>query len=195
MENNSSQMSFKSEDEYKKDVIAALSADFDIEAEAEGEWPWSNNRYKLDFLLTPKPHLVDKGFDASVFGIEVKSPLGCKEKDKKLLDAVIQAHSYTMCRFNGKIPSFVLIYPEIKYFFLKHPELPIGECPEDYESYQEVRTVRRLMQRANVGELRLLPGDNYKIFFGDCRYYDTKRGRSKIKNLGMVRRIGSQKVN
>ena len=182
----------KNEEEYKKEVVAALSNDFFIEPEVSGTWPLDGRICRLDFLLSPKPHLIAKGFDAETFGIEVKSP-SSKESVKKLLDCVLQAYTYTLCSFNGKQPSFVLIYPEIKEFF--HHDFVNKYKGLEINKYtgREIALIRQLMQRSNVGELAIK--ENYfKIFFSNSYYYDSNKGRSTIKNLGMVRRIGSKKI-
>ena len=182
----------KNEDDYKKEVVASLSNDFFIEPEVVGTWPLDGKTCRLDFLLSPKPHLVEKGFDAETFGIEVKSPTS-KESVKKLLDCVLQAYTYTLCSFNQKQPAFVLIYPEIKTFF--HHDFVYKYKENEINKYtgREIALIRQLMQRSNVGELTIRD-DYFRIFFSNSYFYDSKKGRSTIKNLGMVKRIGSKKI-
>ena len=181
----------KSEEEYKEEIVKELSADFFIEPEAEGKWPLDGRTCRLDFLLTPKPHLVENGFDAETFGIEVKSPKS-KESVKKLLDCILQAYTYTLCEFTGRQPAFVVIYPEIKEFFQYDFENKYKNNEINKFTNSEVRLIKQLMQRANIGEIKI-KHNYFKIFFTDCYFYDKLKGRSKIKNLGMVRRIGSKK--
>lgn len=173
---------YKTEPEYRKDIEKALTADFIIKPEQWVTWPIENKEIRVDFIIEPKEHLKKNGFEANKIAIEVKSPIA-KESVKKLLDCISQAHSYTMCKHEGSYIDFILIYPEIHNFFSHDGTHNIGE----------IRLLHRIMQRANIGALKLT-NDSYKISFADCRYYSPEKGRSEIKNLGQVRRIGSRKM-
>jgi hypothetical protein len=177
----------------KRDLVALLADDFEIIPEAEGLWPLDGSKCRLDFLLRPKPHIVEIGFRATVFGIEVKSPVS-SESVKKLLDCVMQSYTYTLCEFCGVRPDFVLIYPEVNHFF-EHDFLKKykGDERNKYRP-EEVRMVRRIMQRANVGELAVSERYRYEIHFAASRYFDPVRGQTHVENLGTTRRVGSRKT-
>ena len=185
---------YKTEDEYKKDVIKALEKDFILIPEAEVTWPHPAIKPSfVDFMAHPKDHLVKNGFDAKNVVIEVKSPI-CKTKEsiKKLLDCISQAQSYTLCKYKDSYINFALVYPEIDLFY--DYDLHYKNFKEPQKHYKkDTLLLHRMMQRANVGSLHITE-KSYLISFSSCRFYSPERGRSKIKNLGMVRRIGSRKV-
>ncbi len=186
-------MPIKSEPDLKRELVAFLADDFDITPEAEGRWPLDGSICRLDFLLRPKPHLIEKGFKAAAFGIEVKSPIS-SESVKKLLDCVLQSYTYTLCEFSGVRPDFVLIYPEAQCFFDYDFKNKYKNDERNKYRPEEVRMVRRIMQRANVGELVLSERHHYEIKFAASRYFDSVRGQTRIENLGTIRRVGSRKL-
>lgn len=186
-------MLIKPEPDLKRDLVALLADDFEIIPEAEGRWPLDGSKCALDFLLRPKPHIVGKGFGAAAFGIEVKSPIS-SESVKKLLDCVLQSYTYTLCEFCGVRPDFVLIYPEAKYFFEHDFEKKYKGDERNKYRPEEIRIVRRIMQRANVGELIRSERHRYEIQFAASRYFDPIRGQTRIENLGTTRRVGSRKL-
>jgi len=186
-------MPIKPEPALKQDLVAFLADDFDIILEAEGHWPLDGSKCLLDFLLRPKPHIIEMGFRANAFGIEVKSPIA-SESVKKLLDCILQSYTYTLCEFSGIRPDFVLIYPEAKYFFDHDFQKKYKGDERNRYHPAEVRIVRRIMQRANVGELILSERNRYEIRFAASRYFDPIRGQTRIENLGTTRRVGSRKL-
>ncbi|MBF0232875.1 MAG: hypothetical protein HQK65_07535 [Desulfamplus sp.] len=185
---------YKTEPEYRIDIENALSEDFDLLPEEQIVWPIEQiNDKRVDFIIHPKAHLVKRGFDATNIAIEIKSPIDSKKESvKKLLDCISQAHSYTMCKHNGAYIDFVLIYPAIELFFEYDFIHKYKSDPRNKYTAQEIRILHRMMQRANIGSLEIDKG-SYNISFAGTRFYSPERGRSKIKNLGKVRRIGSQK--
>jgi hypothetical protein len=186
-------MPFKPEPELKRDLVELLVNDFEIVPEAEGHWPLDGSKCLLDFLLRPKPHIVEMGFRAAAFGVEVKSPIS-SESVKKLLDCVLQSYTYTLCEFSGVRPDFVLIYPEAQCFFdYDFLNKYKGAAANKYKA-EEVKIVRRIMQRANVGELAMSDRAHYEIRFAASRYFDPIRGQTRVENLGTTRRVGSRKL-
>lgn len=186
-------MPIKPEPELKRDLVALLANDFEIVPEAEGCWPLDGSKCLLDFLLRPKPHIVEKGFRAAAFGVEVKSPIS-SESVKKLLDCVLQSYTYTLCEFSGVRPDFVLIHPEIQCFFDYDFNVKYKGTERSKYKTEEVKIVRRLMQRANVGELVMSEQSGYEIRFAASRYFDPIRGQTRVDNLGTTRRVGSRKL-
>jgi len=186
-------MPIQTEPELKRDLVALLANDFEITAEAEGLWPLDGSICFLDFLLRPKAHIIEMGFGAAAFGIEVKSPVS-SESVKKLLDCVLQSYTYTLCDFAGVRPDFVLIYPEAQCFFDYDFHKKYKGSERSKYKAEEVKIVRRIMQRANVGELVLSEKNRYEIRFAASRYFDPVHGQTRVENLGMTRRIGSRKV-
>jgi hypothetical protein len=186
-------MPIKPEPELKRDLVELLADDFEITPEAEGCWPLDGSKCFLDFLLRPKPHIIEKGFRAKAFGVEVKSPIS-PESVKKLLDCVFQSYTYTLCEFCGVRPDFVLIYPEAKHFFEYDFEKKYKSNERNKYHAEEIRMIRRIMQRANVGELVTSDKHRYEIQFAASRYFDPVRGQTSIEGLGTTRRVGSRKL-
>jgi len=59
---------------YKQQVLSVLGNDFIIYEQVEGVFPIGNIKVIIDFIVFPKNHLLEKGFEPIYVGIEVKSP-------------------------------------------------------------------------------------------------------------------------
>ena len=176
-------MNDSGEVQLKNFVIQRLSDDFDIQKEVSGIHP-VYGKVRIDLLLTPKKQTIKKGIDFGCFGIEIKNPktTGCSVK--KMLDCLVQSHSYTISRFNGVIPDFVLVFPSLDIFYDE------DHCHQP--NYDDLRTLRRFLQRLNVGELGF-EKNAYCFWFTGQRLWHSERGRSKQKGLGLCRRYGTNK--
>jgi hypothetical protein len=86
-----------------------------------------------------------------------------------------------------------LIYPEIENFFNYDWENKYSRSENEKPTNCEMNLLKRLMQRANVGEL-IVSEDKYTFKFAFARFFDSVRGRSKVKGLGLNRYVGSQKL-
>ena len=111
---------------------------------------------------------------------------------KKLLDCVSQAHSYTLCTHEDEFIDFIVIYPEIQLFFEYDFEYKYKFDQRNKYQQQEINILQRVMQRANIGSLKITK-KSYLFSFAGARFYSPEKGQSKVKNLGIVRRIGSRK--
>jgi len=58
---------------------------------------------------------------------------------------------------------------------------------------REKRLLRRLMQRANVGELVFRQDESYVFKFNAGPFFSSNDGRSGVKGIGLNRYVGSQK--
>jgi hypothetical protein len=110
------------------------------------------------------------------------------------LDCVLQSYTYTLCDFSGVRPDFVLIYPEVQCFFDYDFQKKYKGAEGSKYKAEEVKIVRRIMQRANVGELAISENNRYEIRFAASRYFDPIRGQTRVENLGTTRRVGSRKL-
>ena len=185
-------MTTEREDKARQFLIRRLSGLFDIREEVEGSWPLDGQPLRLDLLLRPNEKARALGFDVDAIGIEIKDPQS-KESVKKLLDCVVQAYTYTFCEFDGVRPSFILIYPEIEKFFKYDWENKYSKSENEKPTNREMNLLKRLMQRANVGEL-IVSDEKYTFKFAFARFFDSVKGRSKVKGLGLNRYVGSQKL-
>jgi hypothetical protein len=170
-----------------------LAPHFHVTPEVDGSWPLDNRALRLDLLVRPLASAIELGFDVEAFGIEVKDPKS-KESVRKLLDCIMQAYTYGFCEFDGVRPAFVLVYPDIEKFFQHDFVHKYTESSSEQYSSRELRLMRRIMQRANVGELLLHDQYGYEFRFEGGRFFDPVRGRTKVKGLGVNRYVGSGKT-
>ena len=127
-------MNDNGEVQLKNFVIQNLTDDFDIQQEVSGIHP-VYGKVRIDLLLTPKEQVINKGIDFGVFGIEIKDPKTTTCSQKKMLDCLAQANSYSISRFNGLIPDFVLIFPSLDVFY------EFDDCHKPNKD--DLRTLRR----------------------------------------------------
>ena len=185
-------MTTERESRTRKILIKKLSGLFDIKEEVPGSWPLDGRNLRIDLLLRPNEKAKALGFDVDAIGIEIKDPKS-KKSVKKLLDCVLQAYTYTFCEFDGVRPSFILIYPEIEKFFNYDWTNKYAGAERERPTHRGIDLLKRLMQRANVGEL-MISEDKYTFKFASARFFDSQKGRSKVKGLGLNRYVGSQKI-
>lgn len=165
---------YKTEPEYRKEIQeSALANDFEIKSEQWIKWPINDEMIRVDFILKPKMHLVDAGFDASKIAIEVKSPIK-NESVKQLLDCMSQAHSYTLCTHEDEFIDFIVIYPDIQLFFDYDAEYKYKFDQRNMYRRSEVSLMRRIMQRANIGSLTITNG-SYLFSFAGSRFYSPEK--------------------
>ncbi|MEL7641528.1 MAG: hypothetical protein AAGU21_17985 [Solidesulfovibrio sp.] len=177
---------------YKQQVLSVLGNDFIIYEQVEGVFPIGNIKVVIDFIVFPKNHLLEKGFEPIYVGIEVKSPTS-KKPESKFIDAVFQAHTYSLSLFDGRHLAFVLLYPPIDDFIGLEKSNKNQSPSVDIEKQTFRVTVERMAQRANVGFLKI-KDSSWKIFFsGQCSYYTSRGGKKDIKNIGSVRYVGNTK--
>lgn len=174
------------EDELKALLENKLEDDFLIEKDKRGRHLIENRTVVIDYLLHPKDHLINLGFDDLWFGCEVKSPKGKKEAHKKLLNFAKQSIDYTESEFGGIIPGFILMFPPIRYFFE-------DENKGDYQhAGYFCHLFSSFIQRFKVGTLSFQKNHGWYISFGSQRYFSQRRGKSAVLNLGLKRHIGSK---
>jgi len=188
-------MSQNRENLAKEKLIKILSDLFYIQEEVAGRWVIDNSPLRLDLLLRPNEKAKSMGIDVEAIGIEIKDPHS-KESVKKLLDCVMQAYTYSFCEFDGVRPDFILIYPNIESFFEYDWNNKYMNAISEKPNKREINLLRRLMQRANVGELIIEQRESkkYVFKFHGGPYFSSTKGRSKIKGIGLNRFIGSQKI-
>ncbi|MCH4247016.1 MAG: hypothetical protein LKF82_04130 [Acinetobacter populi] len=180
----------------KEKLVEMLSDLFYIKEEVAGKWVIDDSPLRLDLLLRPNEKAKAMGFDIEAIGVEIKDPQS-KESVKKLLNCVMQAYTYSFCEFDGVRPDFILIYPNIEKFFEYDWCNKYKYSSMEEPTKREINLLRRLMQRANVGELIIekLEQRKYIFKFHGGPFFSSIKGRSKIRGIGLNRYIGSQKTN
>ncbi|MBW1682873.1 MAG: hypothetical protein JRJ35_11260 [Deltaproteobacteria bacterium] len=174
-----------SDEDRLKDILEqSLEKDFILKREKVGYHLLEQRKVRIDFLLYPKQHLIENGFEPIWFGCEVKSPAVKKEPQKNVMDLAKQCIDYTESKIDGIIPSFALMFPSMYHFF--HAK---NLLTQEYQSF--LYYFRSFIQRLKVGTLHIFSPGDWAIRFGSQYYYTTKKGKGRVKNLGTKRHIGS----
>lgn len=97
-----------------------------------------------DFVIRPKPELLQHGFDDGFITVEVKSPF-TKKAHKHGLEMFHQAHTYTEIKIDGELPLMCLMYPPVHIFLA-----------DKYDDPSLLMVVHSIMQRMNVGGFQSL---------------------------------------
>lgn len=171
-----------SENELKEILIEKLGSFFKYEPEVKGKFLVDNTPVQIDYLFYPNDDLINIGFPDKWFGVEVKS-LGKKHETRvqKCLSACWQCITYRWSDFGGIRPYFILLFPNIKKFFLEREDS--GFSP----AY-----ISALMQRGNVGEIYIRK-NRWEFRFGSQYLYRSAKGLGNVKNLGTKIHVGTKK--
>lgn len=165
------------EAELKKYLLMHFGKDFQVREEVEGHFLVDGSKVIIDFLMYPREHMLDRGFHAGWFGVEVKSPE--KNGSQKGLQVAWQAITYSQSEFNNNRPAFVLIYPPLAEF--------LGGQLHAYN-------VMCLLQKANVGYIEIDEKKaQWRIKFGANAYFYSDKGLSKTPTIATKRNVGSWK--
>lgn len=177
------------EDSLKEEVLKCLNSDFIIREEVEGCHIVTGEKVRIDFLIYPREHLIEQKFERIWIGIEVKAPKTQKDGTRLAWQAI----TYKQSIFDENIsPAFVLTYPNIIEFYdvLK----VLNEINGRHFEYREGRIVAQLLQKANVGFLHLGKNGHWSLKFASQQYYyDSRKGKGQIINLGVTKHVGSTK--
>ena len=180
------------EEALKVELRPILIADFEVEEEVPGRFLLDNTHVRIDFLLRPRQHLIDRGVASDWFGLEVKSPLTTDPK-KKGLQVAWQALTYAQSQFGDRRPAFVAIYPPIWEFFPVAKVL--NESTSRHYDFSEAHWLKCFLQKANVGSFVVLPKQRgWRIEFGaGSTRMSSYNGPSKITNVGIRKVVGTWK--
>jgi hypothetical protein len=180
------------EEKIKNYIRPILLRNFVVKEEVEGTFLVDRTSVRIDFLLYPKEELIEKGFDQEWIGLEVKSP-NTNEPQKKGLQVVWQAITYSQSIFGNIRPMFIAIHPPLEEFF--NTLRVYREGIENPFPYNESHLLKCLMQKGNVGTFEINSRVNsWRLVFGAGQsYFNSTSGRSKIKNIGSRRVVGSWK--
>lgn len=99
---------FSTEKELKEWVFKLLINDFHIYPEVTGTHITESLKVRIDYVLYPKAHLIEQGFEPAPFGIEVKYLTQAKDFSHKASRGIWQAISYNDCEFSIKDKKFRL---------------------------------------------------------------------------------------
>lgn len=148
---------FSSEAEIKEWFELRLSKDFHISCEVPGRHLAENVQVRIDYLLKARKHLVDAGFEANPFGVEVKyfsQEAGFTHKTSR---GIWQTISYNDCEFyveeRSVKPKFSLIFSNLS--FQEELQLVKNFGFEFENDKFEWRGMLHLANHANVGCLNV----------------------------------------
>lgn len=101
----------------KSFLLDQLDADFFIRREVTGKHLINGERVKADFVLQPKSHLLDLGFDDCIFVVEVKAVYSSNQSPwSRMMHVCHQTVTYMQSRFDFGRPLFALVFPDFRYF-------------------------------------------------------------------------------
>lgn len=148
---------FSSEKELKEWLVNHLSEDFELHAEVSGRHLAADAAVIIDYIAYPKPHLIEAGFAATHFGIEVKHLDQEDGFSRKASRAIWQAVSYTDSEFTvqGKVvrPKFAVLFSGLSFEAERRLLKNLGD---QYENDVMVwRALLQLANHANVGTLEI----------------------------------------
>lgn len=168
-----------------------LAPDFYILREVCGRHLIEKTRTRIDFLLMPKPHIVDTGFPQIIFGIEVKYVT--EETTRKQITKVyMQAIAYTNSVFNVNKqfaeymyknglqcdpfirPAFVLVFSNLSF------EENLTVRIRDREVYEKMQQATRIYEGSKGRDQ--FAEKNYEKAVFDIR----KAGDDRLNFLGGV---------
>jgi hypothetical protein len=180
-------MSVDGEERLQKRLLNLVQNDFKIYSQVVGRnLIFQDEEVRIDFLLYPKQHLLDKGFDPVWFGIEVKH-FGKLGETGKMSRFVWQCITYAQSEFevnNQTIrPAFVLGYSDVE------------EVNKDSEREYLSQWIGmlRLAGLAKVGVFQEIkpsdyrPNGGWSIVFSSSTYFTFSKGEYSRKNYNIFK--------
>jgi hypothetical protein len=168
----------KDEPTVKAALRNRLSPDFEIEEEVPGVHIIENVPVVVDFMLSAKTHLLERGFPAAKIPLEIKQ---LSDESNKSVRAAWQAITYAQSMFQGVRPPFVLLFPPVRYFY------KLGE------ECEHIACLHSLLPKANVGQLGFRQNGEWEIYFAQDRFFSISKGMGPKAHLASKRYVGSWK--
>ncbi len=170
-----------SEGELKTVFQMWMDRHFNFQSEVEGVHLLEKKKVYADFLLTPKQHLLDAGFEDMTIVVEVKSMWGDNDK---LMRATWQAATYVQSTFNGVRPRLGVVFP--------NPIDIWGGRKFDTPEWDMQRGFLRFLQFANVGYFEETR-DGWQLKSGTEAYFtfDRKKGLKRSPHNILRRCVGN----
>jgi hypothetical protein len=191
---------FESEAQLRQWLDAWLHEDFDAHPEVTGRHLARGTGVKIDHILQPKQHLIDKGFKPGPIGLEVKHLPIAGGFSPKASRFVWQAVSYTDCEFdlNGeavRLPR-VLLFSNISFgpeegLLRSHDHSPLANDRAKWSAMLE------MANHAGVGNLEMYGTRErrygWRIAFATGVYFRRKGDEYSMSNARLFEkeRIGS----
>lgn len=177
---------FSSEDGLKTWMFDTLKNDFYIYPEVVGTHITEGLKVRIDYVLYPKPHLVEHGFEAAAFGIEVKYLNQEKDFAHKASRGIWQSISYNDCEFSINKKRFRLKFCLLFSNLSFRNEAEILELNSDHVDEKHMKWIGMLnvANHANVGTLNIT-GTNEKVIGWSMRfaggvYFSYRKNKNEV---------------
>lgn len=190
---------FTSEKELKKWFKRYVEEDFLIYEEVSGVHLAENIGVRIDFILYPKPHLIEEGFVEEPFGVEVKYFKQESGFTHKTSRGVWQTISYNDCQFTLRDKQFktkfCLLFSNLSF---SSESALIKNLGHEWENDQiEWRGMLHVANHARVGTLAIR-GDKtslngWGIHFAGGTYFTrsihNEEKRYRLSNVDMINKV------
>jgi hypothetical protein len=177
-------MSIDGEKNLKTRLLELVELDFFILPDVTGKNLLYGNHIIIDFMMFPKEHLVDAGFDPIWFGVEAKH-FGVPGETGKMSRFVWQCITYAQSEYEideeNIRPAFVLGFSDV------------FEINENQKEYIQWMGMVKLAGLAKVGFLREIHQTNYypnggwRIKFSSSRYFQFANGEYHRSNYNIFK--------
>lgn len=170
----------------KSQIEEILKNDFILRCDVKGQNLVEKTDVRIDYMLYPKQHLIESGFEPDWIGLEVKFIKDFSFADRgKKSHLLWQAITYSQSKFNIDENNI-----EIRPYFVA---VYVGDFEfQNDEKSKEWWALLNLAQYGGVGWLKIIKSPNlgWVIDFNGGRYYGQKRGRGSLK-LPQKRHVGT----
>jgi len=191
-------MSDKGEQELKDKFRSIAKNDFEILSDVRGSYLLQEKEVVLDFMLYPKLHLLESGFEQAWFGVEVKhfDNLHVTGKMSRFLwQCITYAQSVFQVKGKAERPAFVLGFSNVDKI--------LDELCRDKNKFTEKEICReyrsqwtgmvRIAGLAHVGffnetlPTRYKPLGGWNITFSSSSYFRLVNGQYKKLNYNIFK--------
>lgn len=148
---------FSSETELKAWMFDFMKDDFYIYQEVSGIHVTEGVKVRIDYVLYPRSHLIEQGFEPAPFGIEVKYLNQEKNFAHKASRGIWQAISYNDCEFSLKDRKFSLKFCLLFSNLSFSHEREILELHSDHTDGKSMKWlgILNVANHAKVGVLKI----------------------------------------
>jgi hypothetical protein len=162
----------------KDELLKLLQDEFEIYSDVPGTSDFYNKKIFADFLLFPRPHLLENGFDPYWFGVEVKhfDKTGDTGKlSRQYWQAITYKHAQFNINKNNITPKFFLCYSNFEKMNLSN----------EYSPFQFWMGVENTAALGKVGRFEVYPNRMFKkvngwgIKFATSWYFTSKNSQYK----------------
>ncbi len=177
-----------SEGRLKNEVAEKMRSDFEVFPEVTGFvnyrkefWDFfriERAKVRADFLLSPKPHLIETGFPSGLIAVEVKY-FQRSGIIRQYCQALKQASDYAISSFElrysrNNMPLFALLASNLQEIRADLPPKILSQC----------QAIRRFIAWQRVGQLLLRPTGWEILFQSECFFLaqagEYSRGKADV---------------